>query len=151
MAYKDSLLITSLCDKTKVEENYVHTIVIIRFKKTKSSKKRFKKPKNKKGKENQREELLYIYIVNQGKEMWGIYSSPQQYKLIQICFQIFWWSECKEGVLSMKKMEKKRCVQMRRKNKLKRRKKKEEDQLLFLSILCIVHIQVKHNIDETYF
>lgn len=63
MAYKDSLLITSLCDKTKVEENYVHTIVIIRFKKTKSSKKRFKKPKNKKGKENQREEvLLYIYI-----------------------------------------------------------------------------------------
>lgn len=154
MAYKDSLLITSLCDKTKVEENYVHTIVIIRFKKTKSSKKRFKKPKNKKGKENQREEVLlyiYIYIVNHGKEMWGIYSSPQQYKLIQICFQIFWWSECKEGVLSMKKMEKKRCVQMRRKNKLKRRKKKEEDQLLFLSILCIVHIQVKHNIDETYF
>ena len=154
MAYKDSLLITSLCDKTKVEENYVHTIVIIRFKKTKSSKKRFKKPKNKKGKENQREEVLlyiYIYIVNHGKEMWGIYSSPQQYKLIQICFQIFWWSECKEGVFSMKKMEKKRCVQMRRKNKLKRRKKKEEDQLLFLSILCIVHIQVKHNIDETYF
>lgn len=41
--------------------------------------------------------------------------------------------------------------EMRRKNKLKRRKKKEEDQLLLLSILCIVHIQVKHNIDETYF
>ena len=155
MAYKDSLLITSLCDKTKVEENYVHTIVIIRFKKTKSSKKRFKKTKKqkRKGKPTGGSTVIYIYIyiVNHGKEMWGIYSSPQQYKLIQICFQIFWWSECKEGVLSMKKMEKKRCVQMRRKNKLKRRKKKEEDQLLFLSILCIVHIQVKHNIDETYF
>lgn len=155
MAYKDSLLITSLCDKTKVEENYVHTIVIIRFKKTKSSKKRFKKTKKqkRKGKPTGGSTVIYIYIyiVNHGKEMWGIYSSPQQYKLIQICFQIFWWSECKEGVFSMKKMEKKRCVQMRRKNKLKRRKKKEEDQLLFLSILCIVHIQVKHNIDETYF
>ena len=69
-------------------------------------KKGLRKPKHKKGKENQREELLYIYIVNQGKEMWGIYSSPQQYKLIQICFKISWWSECKEGVLSMKKWEK---------------------------------------------
>ena len=110
MAYKDSLLITSLCDKTKVEENYVHTIVIIRFKKTKSSKKRFKKTKKqkRKGKPTGGSTVIYIYIyiVNHGKEMWGIYSSPQQYKLIQICFKISWWSECKEGVLSMKKWEK---------------------------------------------
>ena len=64
MAYKDSLLITSLCDKTKVEENYVHTIVIIRFKKTKSSKKRFKKTKKqkRKGKPTGGSTVIYIYI-----------------------------------------------------------------------------------------